>query len=62
MIEDPVVHRTTLDALKTFDPSRDVLVILTHDARRGRVLPQGGPDRLREVALKEGHRPVEIHE
>jgi len=32
MVEDPVAHRTTLDALKTFDASPDVLVILTHDA------------------------------
>ena len=32
MVEDPVTHRTTLDALEVFDASPDVLVILTHDA------------------------------
>jgi len=32
MVEDPVTHRSTLDAIKTFDASPDVLVILTHDA------------------------------
>ncbi|KAI9451978.1 hypothetical protein BJY52DRAFT_1295304 [Lactarius psammicola] len=31
-IDDPVARRTTLDALKAFDTSPDVLVILTHDA------------------------------
>ena len=32
MVEDPVAHRATLDALKTFDASPDVFVILAHDA------------------------------
>ncbi|KAI9436212.1 beta-lactamase-like protein [Lactarius indigo] len=32
MVDDPVAYRTTLDALKTFDASPDVLVVLTHDA------------------------------
>jgi hypothetical protein len=32
MIEDPVAYRATLDALKMFDASPDVLVILAHDA------------------------------
>jgi glyoxylase-like metal-dependent hydrolase (beta-lactamase superfamily II) len=32
MIEDPVAYRVTLDALKMFDASPDVLVILAHDA------------------------------
>jgi hypothetical protein len=32
IIENPVVHRTMLDALKTFDQSPNVLDILTHDA------------------------------
>ena len=32
MVEDPATHRSTLDAIKTFDASPDVLVILTHDA------------------------------
>ena len=32
MVEDPVAHRTTLDALKAFDASPDVLVVLVNDA------------------------------
>ena len=32
MVEDPVAHRATLDALKTLDASPDVFVILAHDA------------------------------
>jgi hypothetical protein len=32
MVEDPVAHRTTLDALKTLDAHPDVFVILAHDA------------------------------
>ena len=31
-VEDPVAKRATLDALRTFDMSPDVLIILTHDA------------------------------
>ena len=31
-VEDPVAKRATLDALRTFDRSPDVLIILTHDA------------------------------
>ena len=32
MVEDPVAHRATLDALKALDASPDVFVILAHDA------------------------------
>ena len=32
MIDDPVAHCTTLDALRSFDASSDEFVILTHDA------------------------------
>ncbi|KAH9015395.1 hypothetical protein EDB85DRAFT_2295631 [Lactarius pseudohatsudake] len=31
-IDDPVTRRVALDAVKVFDTSQDVLVILTHDA------------------------------
>ncbi|KAH9173063.1 hypothetical protein EDB89DRAFT_2095422 [Lactarius sanguifluus] len=31
-IDDPVARRATLDAIKAFDASPDVLVVLTHDA------------------------------
>lgn len=32
LVEDPVAHRITLDALKTLDASPDVFVVIAHDA------------------------------